>query len=385
MTEWNAHSFSRGNVTLANWRDAPYSSWSFQNVQEIVPSAPIAGNGLIESAPLSLGALGEIEVNNVNGVAVSLHLFLSESQIDSFVVMRKGEITGEWYAPTCDRLKPHLVFSVSKSITGILAGILEDQGVVSAQDLVIKYVPEAEGSAYGDATLRHLLDMEVALDFNEDYLDKTGGFDRYRRSTGWNPQSSSGHSSDMRSFLCTIQKTQGEHGNTHLYRSPNTDMAGIVLERAAGIRIPTLISDLIWKPMGAYSNAFVTVDSIGTSRVAGGMSVTPRDLARFGDMVRLGGKNVVSQKWIHDLWTGGSQEAWAIGDQADYFKGGSYRSYWYQSGQGELAAIGIHGQYIWIDATNETVIIMQGCHALPTDEKRSDAILSLLRKVAGAR
>ncbi len=378
------HGFSRSEVTLANWRNRPFSAWSFQNVNEVVPSAVIAGNAIPEGPALPLGALGDLQVRNAAGVPVPLAAFLAESQTDSFVVMRGSVIVGEWYAPTCDRLRPHLVFSVSKSITGILTGILQDQGILSADDAVVRHVPEAAGSAYGDATLRHLLDMEVALDFNEDYLDKTGGFDRYRRATGWNPQSPDEPSTDLKSFLCTIQKTKGDHGRVHLYRSPNTDMAGLVLERAAGKRIADLISELIWKPMGACSDAFVTVDKIGTARTAGGISVTPRDLARFGDMVRLDGKGVVSASWIKDIRTGGSREAWRIGDQADHFPGGSYRSYWYETGQGELAAIGIHGQWIWIDHETETVIVKQSCQELPTSAPLDHAISAMMRAVARA-
>ncbi len=374
--------FARSDVTLANWRMRPYSAWSFQSLNEIVPSAVIAGTGKPESPAKPLGTLGNLPVANAAGDMVPLAVFLEASQTDSFIVMRQGEFIAEWHAPTCDRLKPHLIFSVSKSITGILAGILADQGLLSPDDPVIKHVPEAAGSAYADATLRHLLDMETALDFEENYLDKTGAFDRYRRATGWNPDDPANPSADLKSFLCTIPKLKGEHGKVHLYRSPNTDMTGIILERAAGRRIPELISELIWKPMGAHSNAFVTVDRIGTSRAAGGISVTPRDLARFGDLVRLNGKGVVSESWVRDLWTGGSRRAWAIGDQADHFPKGSYRSFWYESGEGELATIGIHGQWIWIDPETGTVVIKQSAQELPTDKPLDDAITSMLRAVS---
>ncbi|MGL4488045.1 MAG: serine hydrolase domain-containing protein [Rhizobiaceae bacterium] len=382
MTVLTGHDFTRADVNLGNWRTYPYSSWAFQNVTEIVPSAVIEGHGLTESAPVPFGAFSDMPVGTADGATVTLDRLLRDSKTNSFVVMRNGEIIAEWYAPTCDRLKPHLVFSVSKSITGILAAILEDQGLLSANDHVTRYVPEAAGSAYGDATLRHLLDMEVALDFNEDYLDKTGGYDRYRRATGWNPPKLGEPSPDLKSFLCTIPKSSGEHGQVHLYRSPNTDMVGIVLERAAGRRIPDLISELIWKPMGAHSDAFMTVDQIGASRTAAGISATPRDLVRFGDMVRLGGKGIVSELAIQDLWTKGSRESWRIGDQASHFEGGSYCSYWYETGQGELAAIGIHGQWIWIDPTTATVIVKQSSQELPTNDVLDHAIVGMLRAVS---
>ncbi len=134
--------------------------------------------------------------------------------------------------------------------------------------------------------------------------------------------------------------------------------------------------------MGAHSDVHITVDRIGTSRTAGGLSVTPRHLARFGDMVRHQGNDVVGQNWIADLWTGGSREAWRNGDQADHFPQGSYRSFWHGTGMGELAAIGMHGQWIWIDPRTKTVIVKQSCQILPTDEVLHLAITDVLRFVS---
>jgi CubicO group peptidase (beta-lactamase class C family) len=378
------HSFGRNEVTLENWRTHPYSAWSFQNVSEIVPSAKIDGNGLTETGVKPLGSFADLLVRNASSDTVRLESFLRESNTDSLVVMRGGDIIAEWYAPTCDPLMPHLLFSVSKSITGILAGILEDKGALSSDHPVVRHVPESKGSAYGDATLRHLLDMQVALDFSEDYLDPSGSFGRYRCATGWNPLNLGEPSTDLKTFLCSIQKSNGEHGKAHLYCSPNTDMLGIVLERAAGKRIPDLISELLWKPLGAHSDAFVTVDRIGTSRVAGGISCTARDLARFGEMVRLGGEGIVSKRWIEDLWTGGNREIWQAADTLEKFVGGSCRSHWYETGQDELAAIGIHGQLIWIDPATQTVVIKQSCHELPTSEQLDLAVIAMMRAVAKA-
>lgn len=372
--------FKRSDINIGNWRTPPFARWTFQNVQEIVPSAIIKGTGKSETAVKPLGVLASLPVSDENGQLRTLDEFLVSSKADSFVVMREGEFVAEWHAPTCDRLKPHLCFSVSKSVTGILAGILVDQGQLSADDPVVKYVPEAAGSAYGDTTVRHVLDMTAALDFNEDYLDNTGGFDRYRRSTSWNPEDLKHPSTDLKSFLCTIGK-RGEHGEVHRYYSPNTDMAGAVLEAATGRRVSDLLSELIWKPMGAYGDALITVDRIGSPRTAGGMSITPRDLARFGDLVRAKGKGIVSEGWVADLWSG-SREAWARGDQAELFPNGSYRSFWYETGKGELAAIGIHGQWIWIDLANATTIILQSAQDEPVSRPLEFAAINMFRTIA---
>jgi CubicO group peptidase (beta-lactamase class C family) len=376
--------FARSDVTLANWRTAPFSQWAFQNVSEIVPSAVIPAKAQGEALPLDLGALKDLQVTGIGGVNQSLQAFLTASETDELVVMRDGRVVAEWSADHSDPARPHIIFSVSKSLTALLAGILAGKGLLSFDKLVVDYVPEVAGSAYADATVQQLFDMEISVDFVEDYLDTSGGFDRYRRATGWNPDRPENPAPDLKGFICSIGKGGWQHGEKHAYRSPNTDLAGIVLERAAGARLAALLSAHLWQPMGASSNAMVTVDRVGTARAAGGMSATARDLALIGELVRKKGDGLISETFIDDLWTGGSRDAWQNGDQATLFASGSYRSYWYETGAGELAAIGIHGQWIWIDPATATVVVKLSSQALPVDAELDQAIVSVLRKVSSA-
>jgi CubicO group peptidase (beta-lactamase class C family) len=374
--------FSRSDVTLANWRTAPFSGWSFQHVSEIVPSAVIAGNGIKEAPAIDLGHLAGLPVKGVGGENLLLPGLLSQTYTDAFAVMRGGEITAEWHAPHCDPHKPHLIFSVSKSVTGLLAGILIAKGVIEETDLVAKVLPEASGSGFADATLRQLIDMEVSLDFEENYLAASGDYPRYRRAMLWNPADPRFPPEDLKSVLCSLKRGPVRHGTAHAYQSPCADLAGIVMERAHGRRFAEMVSEFIWKPMRAHSDAMLTVDTIGTPRAAGGISATARDLARLGEMVRLGGNGIVPAKWIASLWTGGSRETWKLGDQADRFPKGSYRSFWYETGEGELCASGIHGQRIWIDPATETVIVKLSSQPLPTDDATGAAIVKMLRAVS---
>ena len=373
---------TRAAVTLANWRTAPYCRWSFQNVSEIVPSAAIPALNQPEGPRLDLGALGGPDVTGIDGATISLEAFLNGSETDELVVMRQGRIVAEWSAAHSDPARPHIIFSVSKSLTALLAGALCGKGLLSFDRPVIDYVPEVAGSAYADATVQQLFDMEISVDFVEDYLDTSGGFDRYRRATGWNPPKPHNPAPDLAGFIYSIGKGAGGHGEKHAYRSPNTDLAGIVLERAGGGRFADLMSRYLWKPLGARTGGMVTVDRIGTARAAGGISVTARDLALAGDLVRMGGVGIVQQDWIADLWTGGNRKAWTAGDQAALFPDGRYRNYWYATGQGELAAIGIHGQWIWIDPATQTVVVKLSSQTLPVDAVLDQAIIGMLRKIA---
>ncbi len=378
--------FGRADVTLSNWRTTPYSRWSFQNVGEIIPSALIAGSrfGQRQSEAFGLGDLAIVEFADTDGVTTTLADFLAASETDELVVMRAGTIVAEWSAAHSDPSRPHIIFSVSKSLTGLLAGILVGKGLLSFDKLIGEYVPEVAGSAYADATVQQLFDMEISSNFVEDYLDSSGGFERYRRATRWNPDIPEDPAPDLHGFICSIRKGDGPHGEKHAYRSPNTDLAGIVLERAAGARFASLMSDHLWRPMGAVSDAMVTVDRIGTVRAAGGISTTPRDLALVGDLVRRQGGGVVPARFVSNLWSRTRRDAWAMGDQLELFPEGSYRNYWYETGNGELAAIGIHGQWIWIHPATETVIVKLSSQTLPVYPALDHAIIRMMRAVCTA-
>ena len=366
------HGFARNQVLLGNWRESPFSRWSFQNVGELVPSACVAavpGSGEIPVQDFG-GLLGEKIA--LAGGAETVAAFLTRSDTDALTIMKGGKFVGDWFAPHMEFGARHIIFSISKSLTAILAGILEGEGVFDPQAPVTRYLPESAGSAYGDASVRHVLDMSVSLDFEEAYLDPESAFARYRRATLWNP---GGGTESLADFILTLQRLDEPHGRTFRYRSPNSDLLGILIERASGQRFAELLHEKLWLPLGAMSEASVTVDLAGTARTAGGISVTPRDLARIGEMMRQGGiangRRIVPEAWVRDtVSTGGDAEAWQRGTMAFLFPKGRYRNKWYQAGaaSGAFCGIGIHGQWLYVDPKAEVVIAKMSSQPEPVDE-----------------
>ncbi|MBN9585789.1 MAG: serine hydrolase [Afipia sp. 62-7] len=360
-------------VTLANWRTRPSNDWSFQNVRRLLPTANIAASrqpSPLHSSPIELG---HIAFEGVRSTSTTLREALHATHTHGFIVMREGRILSEWYASGMDGLTPHIVFSVSKSICGALGGILADKDLLNPDRPVTDYVPEVSSSVYGGCTVRHLLDMSVGISFVEDYLDPDGDVARYRRAVGWDVIKPGQSAMQLREFLA-IQKPDGkEHGHTFHYVSTNTDLLGWVYERAAGRALADLLSDHLWKPLGAEVDAYVTLDAEGAMRAAGGICVAPRDLARFGEMIRqrgvANGRQVVPGWWIDDINDNGDPEAWARGDFAALFPGGSYRSKFYQVDRKRrtLMCVGIHGQYVYIDPPTGLVMVRMAAEALPID------------------
>lgn len=369
-----AYGFARRDVTIANWRTAPYSRWSFQNLRELVPTAEIRATAEEPETALALSPLLDTPLETGLAGTTNARAFLDYAHTDAFVLMKGGRIVAEHYAPHAQVNARHIVFSISKSLTALVSAVLEEQGVIDPDSPVVSLIPEAKGSAYGDCSYRDVLDMRVSLDFDEAYLDRNGAFARYRRSTLWNPSEAGAPVETLTEFLMTIPKADRPHGGPFFYASPNSDLLGILIERATGRRYVDLFSHLLWKPLGAKNHALVSVDGAGTARSAGGVCVTARDLARVGQMLLEGGiangRQVVPAAWVEDMRNAGDPSAWAA-SQPTMLPNGRYRSKWYQTGEpdGAFCAIGIHGQWLYVDPSTETVIVKLSSQPNPLDDE----------------
>ena len=122
-----------GQVTLANWRTPPFNRWAFHHVREIVPSADIPndpGNVIpLPAAPAELSSLFE-------------NRFLEETDTDGLVILHRGKLVFEHYANGMTAETPHILMSVSKSMLGLLAGILAARGDLQLDSPVTKVIPE---------------------------------------------------------------------------------------------------------------------------------------------------------------------------------------------------------------------------------------------------
>jgi CubicO group peptidase (beta-lactamase class C family) len=363
-------------VTLENWRNPPFSRWAFQHVRELLPSADITNDPVnvrqLLSNPIDMSGL---RIDAGRKAPLSLDAFLTETRTDGIVILHGGRIVFERYANGMTAETPHILMSVSKSMLGLLAGVLVARGALKLERPVTDVVPEVAGTAYEGATIRQLLDMRAGIAFDEDYLATSGAIVAYRKAAGWNPVSPGEPVSDLRSFCRQMRGNVRPHGQTFHYVSPNTDLLGWVIERAASRRYADLMSDLIWKPMGAARSAYITVDRLGAPRCAGGMCTTVPDLARVGQLIiedgSRAGSEIIPSAWIDDITENGDQDAWAAGSFIEYFPGVPmhYRGQWYvQRGPVPLLmAFGIHGQYLFIDRQRRVVIAKASSQDLPLD------------------
>ena len=371
----------RDQVTLENFQDFPQLRWGFLNMRELLPTAGVSrGVGdarALEHAPRDLDS---IRFEGSDGSAMTIAQLIEGGYTDGFIVLKDGRIVTEQYFNDFRPDQPHLLQSVTKSFAGSLAGILVGNGELDPDAPVADIIPEIAGSAYGDATLRHVLDMTVGIEFREDYEDPKSESGSLTFAIGWLPRVDRETPDGLRQFLSRL-KPAGEHGVKFHYVSANSELLGWVLERVSGLSFADLLSREIWQPMGAEFDAYITLDRLGAPVACGGLCVALRDLARFGQLQLQGGavegRQIVPRSWIEDTISRGDNEAWGKGELVKQWPKGSYRNQWWVSGDdhGVYCGFGIHGQVVYVDPAADVVIAKQSTHPLAWDEKRFSDLL----------
>jgi CubicO group peptidase (beta-lactamase class C family) len=361
-------------VTLANWRKAPFNRWAFNHVSELVPCAFVRAAPDVSPLAADQRSLGGFRLLR-EGRSLGFEDWLEKTFTDSMVIMKDGKIAFETYADGQSPAIPHIWMSVSKSVLGLVAGIVAGRGQLDLHAPLRALIPELDGTAFASATVRDALDMRVGIRFDEDYMAAAGAIIEYRKSHLWDPLPVGESPTDMRGFLSTLTGRDGEHNGRFHYVSPNTDLLGWVLERATATRYADLVSETLWQPIGAQRDAYITVDRLGAPRCAGGFCATPRDMARLGRLFvtggRCGGLQVVPESWIRDIVGFDGTAAWRTGDFADLFDGANmhYRSQWYvlRGARPMIFGVGVFGQHVFIDPVADLVIAKCASQPLPLD------------------
>ncbi|OYU31773.1 MAG: 6-aminohexanoate hydrolase [Comamonadaceae bacterium PBBC2] len=353
----------------------PQTRWSFSNFRQLIPTTQVS-RGTGAPAPLPRALRNDLDA--VSFVPLGKDTPMTWAQAfdanytDGVVVLHKGRIVYERYAGALRPEGQHISMSVTKSFFGTLGAMLVAEGKLDENAPVSRYVPEVKDSAFGDATIRQVLDMRTGLKYSENYLDPNAEIWQHTRAGGVLPRPP-GYQGPQTfyEFLQTVKK-EGEHGGSFAYKTVNSDALGWVIRRATGQSIGQLLSDRIWSRLGMEQDAYFTVDSVGNEFAGGGLNAGLRDMARFGEMMRnlgkFNGQQIIPASVVQDIAKGGDKSAFP---QASFptLPGWSYRNMWWVSNNehGAYSARGIHGQAIYIDPKAEMVIARFASHPMPNN------------------
>jgi hypothetical protein len=351
-------------VTLANWQEPPFNRWAFQHVRELIPTARISrGDGPARPLPRAERDVLAFRFGYGDRELTVAEL-LEETYTDGFMVLHQGQVVAEHYLNGLAPDVPHLLMSVSKSVTSTVAGILAGRGELDVSAPVEGIVPELDGTSFAGATVQNLLDMRTGTRFDESYDNLEADVRTYERVYLWRPDNGDPRPPDALSYFGTLSN-DGPHGGPFRYRSILTDVLAWVIERAAGDRLHQLIARELWQPVGAEFDAEITVDARGNPMADGGICATLRDLARFGQLFlqrgRAGDRPIVPEAWIDDTIRGAPDgaEAFAGGDDTPGFPPGAhYRNCWWVRDPGVpfYHGSGINGQNIFVHVPSQTVV-----------------------------
>jgi hypothetical protein len=348
----------------------PQMRWSVCHFQQLMPTKAVSRR-LAATVEFERADVPDIDQVTFTPMGASEPMTWEESLAanftDGIAVLHKGRMVYERFSGCLSPLRWHAAMSLTKSFVGLLGEMLVHDGLLEEQRLVRDYIPELAQSAFGDATVRQVLDMTTALDYSEDYADPDA--EVWQHAAAGNPLPKPADYTGPRTyfeFLQTVQK-QGEHGIQFGYKTVNTDVLGWLISRATGEPITTVLSETIWSKIGPELDAFFTVDSIGTPFAGGGLNAGLRDLARFGQMMlnhgTFAGERVVPEAVIASIRQGGDKQAFAAAGYSN-LPGWSYRSMWWitHNDHGAYMARGVHGQSLYIDPEAEMVITRFASH-----------------------
>jgi CubicO group peptidase (beta-lactamase class C family) len=350
-------------ISLENWLSEPYSRWSFQHVEQFVPTALISrGTGPVAELPAAGAPIADTPLTGSDG-ATTVGAVMANTATDGWAVAHRGSLVAEQYCDGMQADTRHLLFSVSKSLVAAVVGALHGVGAIELDAPVTTYVPALANCGYAGATVRYLLDMRSGIAFSDNYLHPTAEVHVLDQAMGWAPRSGPDVPSTLREFLLTLRQ-KSEHGGPFQYRSCETDVLGWICEVVGGQRMPELMSELLWSRLGAQYDATIGVDAEGTGFFDGGINACLTDMIRFGslflhDGVSLTGQQVVPASWIADTLDGGpdSRQAFDASPDDNQMPGGMYRNQvWFPyPGSNVVLCQGMCGQMIYINRAAEMI------------------------------
>ncbi|MFF8567351.1 serine hydrolase domain-containing protein [Streptomyces albidoflavus] len=347
-------------------------------MREVVPTARVAAGHQPIPLPDGEQMTLDLPVTSPSAGTTTVAEIVARTCIDGLIVVHRGTVRHESYPGDLTPDRPHMLYSVSKSVIGMVAAGLVADGHLDVDKLITAYVPELAGSGYTGATVRDILDMRSGIRFSEDYLTPGSDVSQVDQAVGWAPREDDRVPASLYEYLRLLRVERARpHGGPFTYRSCETDVLGWVCERATGERMPELLSRRLWSRL-AEQDMDAAVDRSGTVFFDGGLAATLRDTARFGELVRRdGGRHnrigLVPDTWIEDCLTGGPDSRQAFGDDPSsmgLFPGGMYRNqFWVPYAERRvLLCLGIHGQMLYIDFDNEAVVAQLSSWPAPLQE-----------------
>lgn len=364
-------------VSFQNYRDYPFSKWSFRNMAAPMHVLMIPRGGAVHIFKDKQGNsdVGDMSVSSGTGEPSSFESVFKDNDADGVIVIQNDAILYENYWNGLSKDYQHIWFSMTKSLTSTALGILVSQNKIDLSASPAQYVSELKGTPWERTTIQNVLDMSTALGYGETYTDTNNFFYKYYGNAShffYVPEADSDPKTatvlgtyDFLSKMAT-QNNDMKPGYIFDYNSSNVDVISWIMSRITGKTLNEFIQENIWSKIGAEHDAYITTDNAYTAMGTGGMNTTLRDAALFGTLIlnrgKIDGKQLVSADWVDESLklTDADKERYA---KTNLYSEGSfpfiaYKNFWWilDETKGEYVALGIHGQVIYINRSANIVV-----------------------------
>ena len=261
----------------------------------------------------------------------------------SFLVIKNDSIVYESYLDKFDSTSQFTSFSMGKSFVSALVGIAIEEGKIKdVNEPITKYIPELKGEEFKKITIEHCLNMQSGIKFYEGYFNPFSGVAKYY------------YGRKILKYVSKL-KVEKEPGKGFDYKSLDTQLLGIIVERATGKKLANYLEEKIWIPLEMEYDASWNIDSKkgDTEKAFCCLNARTVDFAKFGRLFlnkgKWHGKQVVPEKWVEKSLAGSPN-----------YRGYSYQWWLINDKDKSYMAQGILGQYIYVNPTKNIIIVRMG-------------------------
>jgi CubicO group peptidase (beta-lactamase class C family) len=333
---------------------------TFRNIDRLFPTRTVRAGDSPSPLPSA-----ELQIQNLHFTSrdqeYDLYDYLSLNRVSGIIVIKDGEVAFEKYLLGNTQDTKWMSMSVVKSMTATLVGMaIRDGYIKNIDDQLTDYLPRFSGSAYDGVSVRNLLQMASGVDWNETYTDlKSDRRAMLEAQIAQKPD-------EILDLMAGLDRA-AEPGTRWNYSTGETSVVGALVNAATGKHVADYLSEKIWVPFGMESDASWWLDSPGGLEIGGsGLSATLRDYARFGQFMLAGGvidgKDTLPDGWVE---TATSPKIIA-GDNVEY----GYM--WWPLDMGAYAAIGIFGQFVYVNPDSNLVVAMWSAQPKPVGKDAID-------------
>ncbi|MEB2843998.1 serine hydrolase [Rhizobiales bacterium RZME27] len=340
---------------------------TFRNVDRLFPTRTIKAGGRASELSKSENELGKVSLE-VDDETYDLYDYLALNQVSGLIVLKNGKVVYETYQRGNTEKTRWMSMSVAKSISSTLVGAAIKDGLIkSLDDNVVTYVPRLKGTAYDGVSVRDVLMMSSGVKWNEKYTDPAS--DRRALLKAQIAQKAGG----AMDVMAKLPRT-ADPGTVNNYSTGETQVLAEILHGAIKKPLADYLSEKIWTPYGMEADAKWWLESPDGIEIGGsGLSATLRDFARFGQFVledgKAGDKAVLPEGWVKEASTPKTLKG---AEALEY--GYMWWTGWTDAAKkdGAFSAVGIQGQYVYINPAHNVVIAQTAAEPKPTDKEAID-------------